>query len=333
MENALFLWNTRDLSRQDLLKWFDTEVGEVILCEKCQAFEEDALLVEFILENEAEIMIDRIQYRFPQIGARKVTDVEYRAHFKRGERSQLKMTLGSDMDVSLTLSPGVGGGTGAKLWPGGVLLALWLLREAIDNSIGGVTFSNSRVLELGAGSTALPSMVAAAHQQAEVVIASDSIFSVVEQMKENLSLNAPSVEVRRIDWMMEGRQDYSYEERYLQLTSPIPTSNLDHRIRFDLIVFSDCIYNQRGAFFLAYAISSLIRPGGAVVGALPRTRDGVQAFEDDLDTNGFSATEIPIGDELLASASALIEADKAGLIIREDLSEYRLVVWYRRPCL
>eukprot|EP00435_Cladocopium_sp_Y103_P044251 s613_g12.t1 len=74
------------------------------------------------------------------------------------ETGQLDLCLGKgSQNVSLHLRAAVGGGTGARLWTGGMLLAEWLLQATKD----GLRLKDKQVLELGAGAAALPSIVAA----------------------------------------------------------------------------------------------------------------------------------------------------------------------------
>jgi hypothetical protein len=78
----------------------------------------------------------------------------------------------------------------------------------------------------GSGAAALPS-VAASLCQAKRVVASDSVASVVAQLRENMGRNAPSVEAQVLEWAVEGREEHSEAEQY------------------DVILFSDAIYNER----------------------------------------------------------------------------------------
>lgn len=53
-----------------------------------------------------------------------------------------------------------GGGSGARLWTGGVLLAEWLCRAAAK---GHLRLRGKQVVELGAGAAALPALACARH--------------------------------------------------------------------------------------------------------------------------------------------------------------------------
>ena len=62
--------------------------------------------------------------------------------------------------MSLRLRAAAGGGSGARLWTGGVLLAEWLCRAAAK---GHLRLRGKRVVELGAGAAALPALACAKH--------------------------------------------------------------------------------------------------------------------------------------------------------------------------
>eukprot|EP00913_Durusdinium_trenchii_P035698 g33403.t1 len=120
----------------------------------------------------------------------------------------LKLTLGrGTLDVSLHLRAAAGGGTGARLWTGGVLLAEWLLQAEQAELLKG-----KQVLELGAGAAALPSVAAAAG--AGAVVATEgveepmAVAEVVAQMRRNLQANAPAVRGEQLWWQHTGRRRY-----------------------------------------------------------------------------------------------------------------------------
>jgi hypothetical protein len=82
------------------------------------------------------------------IHIRPATASEYEVSVETPPVAELQLRLGGVADVTLTLSPGVGGGTGSKLWSGGLLLAEWLLAER-NNSTSAVAVAGRSVLELG----------------------------------------------------------------------------------------------------------------------------------------------------------------------------------------
>lgn len=184
------------------------------------------------------------------------------------ETGQLDLCLGKgSQNVSLQLRAAVGGGTGARLWTGGILLAEWLLHATKD----GLRLKGKQVLELGAGAAALPSIVAARYGGAKHVLATDGLEEVVEQMRQNVAQNAPLVQCSLLPWLTAGRRRYPKKEQ------------------FDIVLFADGIYTERGALLLADAVTALLRPKGLLIGALPDLRAGIASFEEDLQTAGGGA--------------------------------------------
>ena len=239
MENSLLVTNW-PTSIDELMAWVGSSVGEVAICQRC--VDSDDILVELVLENEIEVLLGRIAHAWPHCVVRRASCEEYGRERGRVAVSQFRLCLGSTVEVSLDLSPSVGGGTGSKLWPGGLLLAEHLMLSFR----GARSLGKLKVLELGAGAGALPS-IAAYHCGLGTVVATDCVASVVRQMSANLQRNAgPAVEAKVLDWKSFG------------------TEQRDEEDRFDLILFSDGIYNQRGAFFLAMAIGALLRHDGEV---------------------------------------------------------------------
>ena len=119
-ENSLVIQNYR-VSNEELLKWFGEHVGEVARCLRC-AEPADAVLLELVLENEIERALDRFTMYFPAACARRAQPADY-ASLVEHCTGELHMKLGGVMDVTLRLSPSTGGGTGSKLWSGGITLS------------------------------------------------------------------------------------------------------------------------------------------------------------------------------------------------------------------
>ena len=320
-ENTLHIVDQSGLSVTELLAWFESNVGEVAFV--CGT--PDAMMVELMLENETEIASHKFGVAFPTATARLATPAEY-ATVRQADRrdvASLCLTLGRGGDgkehaydeqdggeqsedhtlaVKLRLCRDVGYGTGSKLWPGGLLLAEWLL------SMGAGFLTGRDVLELGAGAAALPATVAAVVCGAGRVKATDCVASVLMQMQHNLTVNAPSVETELLDWRQAGRKMLSREQQ------------------FDLIFWSDGIYTDRGALFLADAITSLLRPGGLAVGALPDTRTGIKAFERDMCGRYAVCRSIAVHPAIMARVKDCICATQ-GFIVAEELEGYRLLLW------
>jgi len=125
------------------------------------------------------------------------------------ETGQLDLCLSQGHHISLHLRAAVGGGTGARLWTGGMLLAEWLLQATKD----GFLLKDKQVLELGAGAAALPSIVAA--RCGALVTATDGVEEVVEQMRRNVEQNAPiAMRCSLLPWIEAGRRRYTKKEQF-----------------------------------------------------------------------------------------------------------------------
>ncbi|CAK9057471.1 unnamed protein product [Durusdinium trenchii] len=215
----------------------------------------------------------------------------------------LKLTLGrGTLDVSLHLRAAAGGGTGARLWTGGVLLAEWLLQAEQAELLKG-----KQVLELGAGAAALPSVAAAAG--AGAVVATEGVEEVVAQMRRNLQANAPAVRGEQLWWQHTGRRRYRKKEQ------------------FDVVLFADGVYTERGAWLLADAATALLRPSGTLIGALPDLRAGMSSFEEDLSARGLVGSEVSLDQEIIDAASRPYDEDSRGLVAGGSAKDYRLILW------
>eukprot|EP00933_Yihiella_yeosuensis_P060066 TRINITY_DN6203_c0_g1_i1.p1 TRINITY_DN6203_c0_g1~~TRINITY_DN6203_c0_g1_i1.p1 ORF type:complete len:369 (+),score=89.31 TRINITY_DN6203_c0_g1_i1:96-1202(+) len=322
VENSLVV-SGHGLPRQKLKDWFNDNVCEVARCRHMSLLNEvdDTFLVELFLENELEIGSSRYEKAFPEGKVRPAVaadmEVDASASSEEDAEEPLKQTLdltlgpdinGEDVPVSLSVWPGSGGGTGAKLWSGGSLLAEWLLRNSTVQEL----MEGADVIELGAGAAALPSIVAARFG-ARKVVATDILQSIVSLMKGNLRrnvLNSDIVEGIVLDWLPAGRKNYKESQK------------------FDVVMFADGIYTERGALLLADAATSLLRDSGTLIGALPDLRAGISSFESDLRIRGFAATKINISDELLKAASRPhLHKNAANLVAGGSLEGYRLVMW------
>ncbi|CAL1142507.1 unnamed protein product [Cladocopium goreaui] len=222
------------------------------------------------------------------------------------ETGQLDLCLGKgSQNVSLQLRAAVGGGTCARLWTGGILLAEWLLHATKD----GLRLKGKQVLELGAGAAALPSIVAARYGGAKNVLATDGLEEVVEQMRQNVAQNAPLVQCSLLPWLTAGRRRYPKKEQ------------------FDIVLFADGIYTERGALLLADAVTALLRPKGLLIGALPDLRAGIASFEEDLQMRGMVAAQVTLKKEVIEAASRPYDEDPYGLVAGGSAKEYRVMLW------
>ncbi|CAE8597587.1 unnamed protein product, partial [Polarella glacialis] len=351
------------LCRRALAAWFSDNVCEVASYGPLAEAPAGTDLVELFLENEAVIGASRFAQSFPSATVRPASSCD-RIHWSRDDNVRaaaadsnyvphiadhkehcvlqvagqqtlqsesaedddeareagdevsegiLELQLGPDrtgdmIPVSLVLRSGSSGGTGARLWSGGTLLAEWLLRA--DPSVG-LIVKGADVLELGAGAAALPS-IAAMRLGARRVLATDTVQQVVSLMRRNLAANAKTVDVEVKDWLAAGRRRPREEDQ------------------FDIVLFADGIYTERGALLLADAAMSLLRPAGALIGALPDLRAGISSFEEDLRARGFAASEVPLDKELVNAASRPhLDMKAAGLVAGGSVEGYRLLIWRR----
>lgn len=301
-ENSLVV-SSHGLSATELASWFSEHHCELASCRKTGAVElSDECLVELVLENSTDIAEHVFISNFPSGTVRRVCPSE---HHDDSLQANVFLThcLGG-VDVKINLRGGEVGGTGMKLWPGGILLADWLCHN------GRGILEGLDVLELGAGVAALPSL-AAAQCGARRVVASDGLAGIVAQLEHNLSLNSSTVEVRLFDWATAMRRVFKIEEQ------------------FDVVLFADGLYSPRGALFLAEAATALLREsGGVVLGALPCLRAGVRSFEQDMQDRGFDAIQLELDTSSLSSASSLQDKYRdEGVVVDEELEGHRVVMW------
>eukprot|EP00435_Cladocopium_sp_Y103_P047705 s613_g14.t1 len=135
------------------------------------------------------------------------------------------------------------------------------------------------------------------------------IKEVVEQMRRNVAQNAPSVQYSVLPWLPAGRRRYPKKEQ------------------FDIVLFADGIYTERGALLLADAVTALLRPKGLLIGALPDLRAGIASFEEDLQMRGMVAAEVTLNKELIDAASRPYDEDLHGLVAGGSAKEYRVMLW------
>eukprot|EP00928_Gymnodinium_smaydae_P051901 TRINITY_DN35596_c0_g1_i1.p2 TRINITY_DN35596_c0_g1~~TRINITY_DN35596_c0_g1_i1.p2 ORF type:complete len:217 (-),score=66.40 TRINITY_DN35596_c0_g1_i1:478-1128(-) len=208
-ENSLVI-SGDDLAVDAFTEWFAERVCCLSRCTKlCDSRNE--FLVELALENELDVALSRFGAHFKSAVARRATSADAaaakaaeQAAEAEDENVTLAFRLGDPagacgaasppprcvaFDVALTVRRLEGGGTGARLWSGGVLLAEWLARGAtvqpdVAAELGGplpgncVDLQGKDVLELGAGAAALPSAVAA-RLGARRVLASDAVAEAI----------------------------------------------------------------------------------------------------------------------------------------------------------
>ena len=270
-----------------------------------------------------------------------------------GERIQmLNLPCGVRLEVARSTC---GGGTGARPWRGGVLLAKLLCSWA-SNGVGndatlrddsslsaGFTdlstpsvralFHNKDVMELGAGAAGLPSMALAKLIRIEnpattmstvpsSIVATDGVDEIVQVLETNIVRNRLErhVRVQHLNWN--------------HLPPEIQSSA-------DAIIFSDCVYNEEGAAALYNAISHLLRPGGIVLGVLPNFRVGLTDFETRMKGRGFVPIDVSIeileksadndsNTPLTSSMADEIEGANPFLCAGGGNRNYRTILWKDR---
>lgn len=142
------------------------------------------------------------------------------------------------------------------------------------------------------------------------VVATDLIADLVAQLGVNVSRNAMGVQAQILDWAVAQRKTIRESKQY------------------DVVMFADGIYSERGAFLLADAVTSLVRGAGYIVGALPDLRAGVSSFERDLEIRGFVPETAALDASVLAAASRPHkEFNSTGLIAGGSVEGYRIIVW------
>eukprot|EP00929_Paragymnodinium_shiwhaense_P099941 TRINITY_DN61885_c0_g1_i1.p1 TRINITY_DN61885_c0_g1~~TRINITY_DN61885_c0_g1_i1.p1 ORF type:complete len:336 (+),score=40.01 TRINITY_DN61885_c0_g1_i1:162-1169(+) len=308
------------LSDGELTSWFSEHICEATayLIEHSDG---DTRFVDLMLENEVEVAIHRFQKKFPEATARRPLPGErpiLHAVDSCRPSDNLQLRFGSaaaccpGVTLSVELPYGPGLGTGGKLWSGGILLAEWLARGS-----EGLDVSGKDVLELGAGCAALPCLVLASQefqcysgQKANSLVASDALAGAVGCCSKNACHNSQAaglpIECRRFDWVEARHNQYRHDEQ------------------FDVILFADCIYTERGAWLLADAIMALLRPGGTVIGCFPHLRVGISSFEEDMEIRGYTVMPADLDAELLGSAASICTATP-DLALGDSLDGYRLV--------
>lgn len=204
--------------------------------------------------------------------------------------------------------------TGMQPWWGGILLATWLAHEPSD------LFQGRSIIELGCGSYALPSAVASL-SGAAMTLATDGSQSNVCTASSMLACNAAVLQcsARRFTW------EDSAAKGELGL--------------WDMVLFADVLYRKGAAAQLATAISSLLRLGGGVIGAVGLHREGSSEIFTEMRLRGFAAREIPLCSPVLFAASEASSCVTAGTMFHwlgsaswstnASRNECKLIRWSR----
>ena len=178
---------------------------------------------------------------------------------------------GDRLTLTLRHNARAGVHTAGHVWSAARELSQWLAAR----ECGGL-----RCLELGAG-LALPSFVAAKRGAARV-LATDLVDGAVAHVGANAKANACRVEARTLDFT---RRD----ESFLMTLGEGP---------WDLIVFSDCIYDGDTGAALPHALAELLstqrhRDAVAIGAFPPAMRAGVEAFWEQVEHIGLHYHSLP----------------------------------------
>jgi len=184
-----------------------------------------------------------------------------------------------------------GDSTGTCPWWGGLMLAAWIAHEPSD------MFHGCKVVELGCGSAAMPS-VAASMRGATRILATDGYPLNVSAAQSVFACSGALCSTQCFAW-----QD--------------GVSNMDAG-SWDVVLFADVLYKEETAALLAGTIAPLLRPGGVVIGTVGLRRPGSAGIFLEMQDQGFIAQEAPMCEAALASAQ---DASQRLLAIHERAPE------------
>jgi len=209
-----------------------------------------------------------------------------------------------------------GDATGYCPWWGGLLLASWLAHEPRE------LLQGRRVIELGCGSTALPSVVASKRGSA-VVRATDRSQANVRAARAVLACN--------------GAVSEECDARPLAFEDTLALKGLGS---WDVVLFADVLYQSGTAAPLSQAVAQLLRPGGTVVGTVGVHRTGSWEIFAEMRRQGFRVSELEVSEPVCASALQSAEClrranrcDAAGSMgldpARCNSNECKMLRWVR----
>eukprot|EP00928_Gymnodinium_smaydae_P073691 TRINITY_DN56846_c0_g1_i1.p1 TRINITY_DN56846_c0_g1~~TRINITY_DN56846_c0_g1_i1.p1 ORF type:complete len:376 (+),score=49.73 TRINITY_DN56846_c0_g1_i1:50-1177(+) len=227
-------------------------------------------------------------------GSQATSDATYEGcNDAEGESSGFRLKLRIDMNVC---------GTGSTLWTCGLLHAECLWQ-------GLVAVKGKRVLELGCGCAAVPSIVAVKRGAASV-FATDVVSEVLMSAGTNASCHG--VNVRRLDW-----------------SDHIGVQSVNV-CQADIVIWSDVVYTEFGGYLLAKAVLAHVAPGGIIAAVVPdEDRPGMIEFEHLMLDAGFLRSrdeQIPFdvyssANERFGLSEGLVSVSKG------SAAQSRLIVW------
>lgn len=196
-------------------------------------------------------------------------------------------------------------GTGSAIWPSGVLLAECLWQGYLGS------LQSCRVLELGCGCAALPSVVAA-HLGSSQVVATDVVDEVLLSAAENATPHG--VSVRSLDWAGH--------------TPGGSAAELAEEDRFDLVLWADVAYTERGGRLLAHAVLAHLRKDALCAAVLPpEDRPGLESFEREMSYAGYGrrcSGRCYVPEDVVTAAKS---AQVLGDTFWAKVERSRLIVW------
>uniref|UniRef100_A0A7S2EAV5 Calmodulin-lysine N-methyltransferase n=1 Tax=Ditylum brightwellii TaxID=49249 RepID=A0A7S2EAV5_9STRA len=226
---------------------------------------DDERRVEFTIRKAKPITqeeSDQLLFACPDNG--KEMTLMASNHYPSVDKDTMQKSKQFQIHIPST-SNGCEGGTGSKPWRGGILLA-----QAIERILPTKIFEHKNVLELGAGSFGLPSimlgLIAMEQQQQQTniqVTVSDLVDEVVAKLHEMVQTNKLQniVSVQQIDFY-----------------------NLNKNKKYNVIMYADCVYSVEQGQALASACHHLLEEKGIVYSMLPPFRVGISEHVNTMTT-------------------------------------------------
>eukprot|EP00931_Biecheleriopsis_adriatica_P006761 TRINITY_DN108119_c0_g1_i1.p1 TRINITY_DN108119_c0_g1~~TRINITY_DN108119_c0_g1_i1.p1 ORF type:complete len:336 (+),score=46.82 TRINITY_DN108119_c0_g1_i1:25-1008(+) len=173
-----------------------------------------------------------------------------------------------------------GDSTGLFPWRGGLLLAAWIAQIERFSMIQGC-----RIIELGCGGAAMPSLAASKHHPAHLR-ATDGFMANVSAARSVFAANSmpQACASQHFHWG-DDDADMDFES-------------------WDVVLFADVLYRDGSAQVLAKTIARLLSPDGVVIGAMCLHRCPSAAMFQEMRQHGFAAMQLPLTDNVLSATRA-----------------------------
>lgn len=206
-----------------------------------------------------------------------------------------------------------GDATGYSPWWGGLLLAAWIAQAPSD------LFRNRKVIELGCGAAAMPSVVASMRGAATV--------RATDRLASNVSAASSAFACNKTSSTCCSAQRFAWED------------GIDQKEvgSWDMVLFADVLYIEGMAAILARAVASLLLAGGEVLAAVAMHRPGASEIFSEMQCRGFVVREILVLGEVRSSASqasgllhkATLADPAAAMGLEGPSNECKLLSWVR----